>query len=166
RDRLCPQGPAGVHRRDRRDRLPGPRHRPGHRAARPPEPAPPPGRPRRRADRGTLLKRSRPRQKAEGGEMLGKRRNHGLLEKRRRNHESHESTRIRDGESLSMSPSHPNTYLLAHRMGLHLRGLLSLSVFFVLSVVHSSLFSTSSCYADSVVSRDDLRLLPSTARLV
>ncbi len=55
RDRLCPQGPAGHHRRDRRHRLSRARHRPGHRAPRPPEPAAPPRRPRRRADPGTLL---------------------------------------------------------------------------------------------------------------
>ncbi len=55
RDRLRPQGPSGHHGRDRRDGVSRARDRPGHRASRPPEPPAPAGRPRRRADPGTVL---------------------------------------------------------------------------------------------------------------
>ena len=50
-----PPGPPRHHRRDRRDRLPGARHQPRHRAARPAGPAAPGRRPRGRADRRAVL---------------------------------------------------------------------------------------------------------------
>ncbi len=88
------------------------------------------------------------------------------MRKRRRNHESHEFTRIKDQASRSATLDPLRRCLPVRRTGLCPGRPLSLFVLFVLFVVPPSFSSVSPCYAAPAESGDELVLLPASARLV
>ena len=170
RMRLRPEGPARDHSRDRRDRLPRHRHRPGHRAAGPQ------GSPL--ASSNTASNRSR--ENSSDPRLPSPRNRLTINGKENRNAREEEATKYtkytkkgREEPFILCRFPHksatPSRTVSRTRTGSHLTRPLSLSffVYFVFFVVnHSSSFSFSTCYAGFVESGGDLSLLPPSARVL